>query len=167
MTAGRSNSWNIRPSEQDGASSTSQELSCAYPPLRRVIGVELSPILSEAARQNLRRAQKKLRCGAAEVVTADAAVFEEFPACDGVHQIAILEAQIETPEGVIHKGSCGRPSTPRDWENATWEDVMPWASWWPPRIARNISRSCTSSLRQSMEALSDWIMPPNKFGPWP
>jgi SAM-dependent methyltransferase len=124
-------------------------------PFRRVIGVELSPTLSEAARQNLRRARKKLRCGEAEVVTTDAAEFqvpadvtfvffynpfhgpvltsalgslraslkkaprrawvvfknmtylepllmdhtwlvkrEEFPACDGDHKIAILEAQI-------------------------------------------------------------------------
>lgn len=41
-------------------------------PLRRAIGVEVSPELADVARANLRRAAAHLRCRRVEVVTADA-----------------------------------------------------------------------------------------------
>jgi SAM-dependent methyltransferase len=45
-------------------------------PFRRIVGIELSPTLSEVARDNLKRARKRARCGNVEVVTADAAGYE-------------------------------------------------------------------------------------------
>lgn len=44
-------------------------------PIRRAIGVEISPELSRIARTNLRRAASKLRCPRVDVVTADAASY--------------------------------------------------------------------------------------------
>lgn len=41
-------------------------------PFKRVIGVELVPELAAMARENLRRASKRLRCQQVEIVTADA-----------------------------------------------------------------------------------------------
>jgi SAM-dependent methyltransferase len=46
-------------------------LAARYP-FRRIVGVEVSPALSEDARTNLRRAGPLLRCRRVEVVTADA-----------------------------------------------------------------------------------------------
>ena len=43
-------------------------------PFKRVVGVEMSPELSEDARANLRRVRRR-RCPAAEVVTADATTY--------------------------------------------------------------------------------------------
>ena len=48
-------------------------------PFRKVIGVELSAELSQAARQNVRRAAPRLRCSAVEIVTADAAEYQVPP----------------------------------------------------------------------------------------
>jgi SAM-dependent methyltransferase len=47
-------------------------LAARYP-FRRIVGVEVSPALSDVARTNLRRADPMLRCQRVEVVTADAA----------------------------------------------------------------------------------------------
>lgn len=44
-------------------------------PFRRVVGVEVSPALSDVARTNVRRAAPLLRCERVEVVTADAAFY--------------------------------------------------------------------------------------------
>ena len=45
-------------------------------PFRRVIGVEFFPQLNALAADNMRRAEKKLRCKNIELVTADAAAYE-------------------------------------------------------------------------------------------
>jgi SAM-dependent methyltransferase len=45
-------------------------------PFRRVIGVEISPLLAERARENISRCRRKLRCKDIEVYIADAATFE-------------------------------------------------------------------------------------------
>ena len=45
-------------------------------PFRRVIGVELSPELTAAARLNLARSKEHHRCGEVEVVLADASTYE-------------------------------------------------------------------------------------------
>lgn len=45
-------------------------------PFARVIGVEISPSISEAARVALGRHRDRLACGSVEIVTADAAKFE-------------------------------------------------------------------------------------------
>jgi SAM-dependent methyltransferase len=45
-------------------------------PFARVIGVEISAALSEAARRNLERSRDRLACTNIEVVTADATAFE-------------------------------------------------------------------------------------------
>jgi SAM-dependent methyltransferase len=45
-------------------------MACRYP-FKRVIGVELSPELSEIARRNLARSRHAMRCRDVEVVTAD------------------------------------------------------------------------------------------------
>ena len=58
-----------------GAGKGRMLLLAARHPLRRVIGVEVSPELAEAARSNLRRAAPYLRCPRVEVVTADAATY--------------------------------------------------------------------------------------------
>jgi len=48
-------------------------------PFRRVIGVELASDLSQIARDNVRRAEGKLKCRDVEIVTANAAEFEVPP----------------------------------------------------------------------------------------
>lgn len=48
-------------------------------PFRRVIGVELAPELADIARDNLRKAAKKLNCQQTEVVTADATSYRVPP----------------------------------------------------------------------------------------
>jgi predicted RNA methylase len=45
-------------------------------PFKRVIGVELSPVLAERARENVRRCKGKLHCKDVDVVNADATAFE-------------------------------------------------------------------------------------------
>ncbi|NLF25600.1 MAG: class I SAM-dependent methyltransferase [Deltaproteobacteria bacterium] len=45
-------------------------------PFKRVIGVELSPELNAVARQNLKRAARRLRCRQVEIVTADAMQYQ-------------------------------------------------------------------------------------------
>ncbi|MCA9178114.1 MAG: class I SAM-dependent methyltransferase [Planctomycetales bacterium] len=49
-------------------------LAARYP-LRRVIGVELSESLCAAARENVRRARRRLRCPSVEIVCADATTY--------------------------------------------------------------------------------------------
>jgi hypothetical protein len=44
-------------------------------PFRRVLGVEISPELSEIARANVQRAARRLRCRDVKIITADAADF--------------------------------------------------------------------------------------------
>jgi SAM-dependent methyltransferase len=44
-------------------------------PFRRVLGAEIEPGLAEAARENIRRVSRHLRCRNVEIVTADAAEF--------------------------------------------------------------------------------------------
>jgi hypothetical protein len=51
----------------------------AMQPFRRVLGVEISPELSERARCNVHRARRHLRCRDVEIITGDAADF----ACPG------------------------------------------------------------------------------------
>jgi SAM-dependent methyltransferase len=48
----------------------------AMMPFRRVIGVEISPLLVERARDNLARCQGKLRCKNVEIINTDAAMFD-------------------------------------------------------------------------------------------
>jgi 16S rRNA G966 N2-methylase RsmD len=48
----------------------------AMHPLRRVIGVEISPQLANIARQNIERSRARLRCPNVEVVTADVLDYE-------------------------------------------------------------------------------------------
>lgn len=48
-------------------------------PFRRIIGVELSPRLSDAARENIRSAESKLKCRDVEIVTTDAVDYEIPP----------------------------------------------------------------------------------------
>jgi SAM-dependent methyltransferase len=55
-------------------------LMAAMQPVRRVIGVELSPELSATARRNIHRAQPRLRCRDVEVVTCSAEAFVIPPA---------------------------------------------------------------------------------------
>ena len=43
---------------------------------RRVIGIEISPVLADRARENLSRCRKTLRCKDIEIFTNDAATFE-------------------------------------------------------------------------------------------
>lgn len=50
-------------------------LLAARHPLRRVVGVEISPELAEISRANLRRAAPHLRCPRVEIVTADTAFY--------------------------------------------------------------------------------------------
>jgi SAM-dependent methyltransferase len=45
-------------------------------PFKRVIGIEISPVLAERARENVSRCQSKLRCENIKIVNADAATFE-------------------------------------------------------------------------------------------
>src|SRR5262249_44300208 len=45
-------------------------------PFRRVIGVEISTLLAERARENISRCRRKLRCKDVEVYIGDAATFE-------------------------------------------------------------------------------------------
>jgi predicted RNA methylase len=45
-------------------------------PFKRVIGVELSPILAAKARDNLSNVNARLLCKNVEVIVADAAAFE-------------------------------------------------------------------------------------------
>ena len=45
-------------------------------PFRRVIGVEISPLLTVVARQNLARKRRRLRCREIELITMDAAEYE-------------------------------------------------------------------------------------------
>lgn len=45
-------------------------------PLKRVIGVELSPDLAEQARANIERHRSRLRCGDVEIETSDALTWE-------------------------------------------------------------------------------------------
>ena len=53
-------------------------LAAARHGFRRVIGVEISPVLSRIAERNLESARPRLRCRDVEFVTADAATYE-FP----------------------------------------------------------------------------------------
>ncbi len=53
-------------------------------PFARVIGVELSEELSRRARENLRRAKRRLRCPRVQIVTADAACYEVPPEVNAV-----------------------------------------------------------------------------------
>ena len=45
-------------------------------PFKRVIGIEISPVLVERARENLSRCRVKLRCKDVEILTLDATTFE-------------------------------------------------------------------------------------------
>ena len=56
-----------------GAGKGRMLLMAARHPVRRVIGVEISPELAAVARANLRAAAPRLRCRQVEVMTADAA----------------------------------------------------------------------------------------------
>ncbi len=55
-------------------------LVAAMQPVRRVIGIELSPALSAIARRNIHRAQRRLRCRDVEVITCSADAFVIPPA---------------------------------------------------------------------------------------
>lgn len=55
-------------------------LVAAMQPVRRVIGVELSPELSAIARRNIHRAQRRLRCRDVEVITCSADAYVIPPA---------------------------------------------------------------------------------------
>jgi len=55
-------------------------LVAAMQPVRRVIGVELSPELSAIARRNIHRAQPRLRCRDVEVITCSADAYVIPPA---------------------------------------------------------------------------------------
>ena len=69
----------IRPGEDVfldyGAGRGRAMVLAARLPFRRVLGVEIEPSLVKAARENLLRASRLLRCRDVEVVTADAAEF--------------------------------------------------------------------------------------------
>lgn len=58
-----------------GAGKGRMLLIAARRPIRRAIGVEISPELADVARANLRRAASHLPCSKADVVTADAACY--------------------------------------------------------------------------------------------
>jgi len=45
-------------------------------PFKRVIGVELSPVLAKRARENLSRCERRFRCKSVQIVVADATAFE-------------------------------------------------------------------------------------------
>jgi SAM-dependent methyltransferase len=45
-------------------------------PFKRVIGIEISPMLAERARENVSRCKSKLRCEDIKIINADAATFE-------------------------------------------------------------------------------------------
>lgn len=45
-------------------------------PFKRVIGIEISPLLAERARENVSRCRANLRCEDVRIVNADAAMFE-------------------------------------------------------------------------------------------
>jgi len=51
-------------------------VAAATYPFRKVIGLELSDQLTEVARENLRRARKKLKCRDVELITGDAAAYQ-------------------------------------------------------------------------------------------
>lgn len=55
-------------------------LVAAMQPVRRVIGIELSPALSAIARRNILRAQRRLRCRDVEVITCSAEAYVIPPA---------------------------------------------------------------------------------------
>jgi predicted RNA methylase len=80
-------------------------------PFKRVIGVELSPLLADKARENLANASHKLRCKNVEVVVADATVFE--PPCDVTTIYFNNPFAGEILESVLRKIALSYQQTPR------------------------------------------------------
>ncbi len=58
-----------------GAGSGRMVVRAATRPFRRVVGVELVPEIAELARENIRRARRRVRCPDVDVVAGDATVF--------------------------------------------------------------------------------------------
>ena len=75
--------WARNPSPEDvfidiGSGKGRVVIQAARYPFRRVIGLELSPALTEVARRNLERNRERLTCQRVELVTADLVDYE-FP----------------------------------------------------------------------------------------
>lgn len=54
-------------------------LMAAMYPFQRVLGLELSPLLAEQAKHNIRRCRARMRCKQIEVIQADATIFTPPP----------------------------------------------------------------------------------------
>ncbi len=113
-------------------------------PFARVIGVELCPRLSRQARENVRRAKRRLRCPLVEIVTADAAQYEVPPEVNSVFLFnpftgPVLQAALDR----LYRSWCRRPRTlklvylfpahePNQVETCRWlvpEKELPTADW--------------------------------------
>jgi hypothetical protein len=77
------NSIVIRPNQDVfidfGSGMARAVILAATKPFNRVIGVEMSEKLNSVARENLRRAEPRLKCANVELITCDATLFEIPP----------------------------------------------------------------------------------------